>query len=226
MTKADSAAAGAPGVGVGEARLLRADFVTSGEAGVACWYSEGGVAGGAAKDDLLAFHRVVHTFFQAGAVVPFRFPTTLADTAALSAWLQSNAVAVERELERLTGMVQMELHVTAEQDSAKKDSTPSGGREYLEARRDAQSALREAAAAARQRVAGLAVEWRERETRAGLRCYALVARGQEREFAARIEKIDGSGALDLGAAVRVARVRVTGPWPPAEFLDAALTTPS
>ena len=206
MTKADAAAPDVPGVG-------GAPLQRSREGAIACWYSEGGVTSGAAKDELLAFHGVVQSFFQAGAVVPFRFPTTLADAATLSAWLKANATAVARELNRLSGRAQMEVHIVV-----KKNPAPSGGREYLEGRRDAQSALRDAGVAARQRVAGLAAEWRERETREGLRCYALVARGREREFA---EKI-GEG----GASSPAVTVRVTGPWPPAEFLDPALTTPS
>ena len=210
MTKADASPVDTPGVG-GSA-LRSAHFVTGGEGGVACWYSEGGIVPAAAKDDLLAFHRVISAFFRTGAVVPFRFPTTLADVAALTTWLQANAASVGRELERLSGMVQMELHITATKPSA----AATGGREYLEARRDAQSALREAAATARQRVGELAADWRERETREGLRCYALVARGNEREFTQKVN----------GEAARGATIRVTGPWPPAEFLDPRLTTPS
>jgi len=214
MTRSDAAAADVRGVG--GARLEQIN-----EHGVACWLSEGGIAadtaaGSSTQDDLLAFHRVVHAFFQGGAVVPFRFPTTLADRDALVAWLQSNAAAVARELERLRGMVQMELHLTVTvAASANKGAAASGGREYLEARRDAQSALRAAAAEARQRAGALAAEWRERETREGLRCYALVARGREREFAAEF-----AGPAEPASAVGI---RVTGPWPPAEFLDPALT---
>jgi len=212
MTQSDVAVADVRGVGGARLEQLT-------ENGVACWYSEGGIAadtaaGSSTQDDLLAFHRVVHAFFQGGAVVPFRFPTTLADRDALVAWLQSNAAAVARELERLRGMVQMELHITVAV-TASKSGAASGGREYLEARRDAQSALRAAAAAARQRAGALAADWRERETREGLRCYALVGRGREGEFAAEF-----AGPAEPASPVSM---RVTGPWPPAEFLDPALT---
>jgi len=203
--------------GVGGARLEQRN---DNDNGVACWYSEGGIAsdsasGRSTKDDLLAFHRVVQAFFQSGAVIPFRFPTTLTDTAQLTTWLQGHAAAVARELERLRGTVQMELHLTAAPNPIKPAA--GGGREYLEARRDAQSSLREAALQARQRAGALATEWRERETREGLRCYALVGRGREREFAAEF-------AETLAGPASAVSMRVTGPWPPAEFLDPALTT--
>jgi len=210
----DAKAVPVDAAGVGGTSLLAA---TAGA--VTCWYSEGATAPGAdtvagsTKDDMLAFHRVVQAFFKDGAVVPFRFPTMLADVSALSAWLQTNAAAIARELQRLAGMVQMELHVT---------STPAapagGGREYLEARRDAQTALRETAAAARATVATLVAEWHERETREGMRCYALLARGNEREFEERLRNASG--------LAHAAALRITGPWPPAEFLAPSLTTPA
>lgn len=203
MTRNDPPAT--PMTGVGGARLLHSD-----EQSVACWYSETQPAQSSAQADVLAFHGVVNAFFQRGAVVPFRFPTTLPDAAALQTWLAANASEVTRELERLGPMVQMEIHL------ANPAARASGsGREYLESRRDAERSLADRARLARDAVADLAAEWRQRETRDGLRCYALVPRGREQEFVARI------GALAGGATSRV-----TGPWPPAEFLNAALTRPS
>jgi len=192
----------APPGGIGGAALER---VLADE--VACWYSAGAPPSHTAKDDVLAFHRVLDAFLRKGAVIPFRFPTTLPDAVALEAWLGANREKIAGELERLGAMVQMEVHVAGE-----PAAPAASGKQYLESRRDAQRALETVAETLRQSVADVAAEWRQRETRDGLRCYALVPRGQEREFAARI---DASG---LGA-----RVRVSGPWPPAEFLDPVLT---
>lgn len=202
MTKAGEVAPELRGVGGEPLRSLE-------EGGVAAWYSTAG-PGTAAKEDVLAFHRVVSALFQRATVIPFRMPTVLPDEAALHAWLAAHAGTVGRELERLRGVVQMELHL-----SAPPAAPAAGGRAYLESRRDAVRALEQRAASAREALAGLAAEWRQRETRDGIRCFALVPRGRENEF---VSHLDATG--------RQAGIRVSGPWPPAEFLDPALTTPA
>jgi hypothetical protein len=202
MTDGNAATVSAAATGVGGAALQNLR-----EASIACWYSETTVVPGNAREDVLAYHAVITAFFARGPVAPFRFPTTLPDTAALATWLAANATAVARELARLAPMVQMEIHLSSVASPA-----ADTGRAYLESRRDAQRSLTERTELAKSAVAGTAAEWHQRETREGLRCYALVPRGSESAFVARID------ALGWGAAARV-----TGPWPPAEFLDASLT---
>ena len=193
-----------PVAGVGGAALQVIE-----EQNVAAWYTATTPAH-AGKEDVLAFHRVVSAFFQSGTVIPFRMPTMLPDAEELRSWLTANAAIVQRELERLSGVVQMELNISAPQQVP-----PDSGRAYLESRRDAQRALEGKAAVAREALADLAAEWRQRETRDGIRCFALVARSRVPDF---MSHLDATGQR--------ASFRVTGPWPPAEFLDPALTTPA
>lgn len=202
MTKAGTPAPDVPGAGGEPLRPLE-------ESGVSAWYSNAAPTR-TAKEDVLAFHRVVSAFFHDGTVIPFRMPTVLPGEQELRSWLAANAATILRELERLSGVVQMELHISATAPAAAES-----GRAYLESRRDVQRALETSAALAREALAGLAAEWRQRETRDGLRCYALVPRGRERDF---MSHLDATG--------QSASFRVTGPWPPAEFLDPALTTPA
>ncbi|HSE48860.1 MAG TPA: GvpL/GvpF family gas vesicle protein [Terriglobales bacterium] len=202
MTKSGTPAP--PFEGVGGEPLRSLD-----EQGITAWHSNAAPTRGA-KEDVLAFHRVISALFQAATVIPFRMPTLLPGEPELRAWLAANAATILRELERLRGVVQMELHIAAPAPAA-----AGSGRAYLESRRDAQRALAERAAAAREALADLAAEWRQRETRDGIRCFALVPRGRERDF---VSHLDASGRRD--------DLRVTGPWPPAEFLDPALTTPA
>lgn len=176
--------------------------------GVRCWYSEAAHTSGAAKEDVLAFHGVVSAFFRAMTVVPFRFPTTMADEAVLSAWLEKHAALVKQELNRLRDLVQMELYF-----GASAGGPASSGRAYLEGKRDVLRGLEQEAEKARAAVSNLVAEWRQKETRDGLRCYALIRRGDERVFLTQL------GTIREGA-------RVSGPWPPSEFLDPALTQPA
>jgi len=202
MTKSGTAAPALAGVGGEPLRALD-------EQGITAWYSNATPTRGA-KEDVVAFHRVVAALFQAGTVIPFRMPTMLAGEEELRTWLVAYAAVVERELERLQGVVQMELHITAP-ETAKAES----GRAYLEARRDVQRAMEVHAAKAREALADLTAEWRQRETRDGIRCFALVPRARIPDF---MSHLDVTGER--------ASFRVSGPWPPAEFLDPALTTPA
>jgi hypothetical protein len=193
---------GAPPAGVGGAEVK--PHVAG---GIACWFSEARHTSAAAKQEALAFHGVVSHFFQTQTVLPFRFPTTMPDEATLATWLESNSALVKKELARLHDVVQMELYFGA---------NPAGparsGRSYLEGKRDTLHALEKEAAKSRAAVSNLVAEWRQKETREGLRCYALVRRGGERVFLTQL------GTIRDGA-------RVSGPWPPSEFLDPALTQP-
>ena len=175
--------------------------------GIACWFSEAKHTSAAAKQEVLAFHGVVSHFFKSQTVIPFRFPTTMPDEVALAAWLEKNVALVKKELARLLEVVQMELYFGANASGA----APSG-RAYLEGKRAVLRALEQEAAKSREAVADLVVEWHQKETREGLRCYALVRRGAERRFLTQL------GTIREGA-------RVSGPWPPSKFLDPALTQP-
>jgi hypothetical protein len=174
--------------------------------GFSVWYSEAKDASGAAHDEISAFHGVLSALFKERGVIPFRFPTVMQDEKAIEDWAAKHAALIGRELARLDALVQMELHLGAGAD------TPSAsGRAYLEGKRDSLRSLENEAEKACGTVAHLVAEWRQKETREGLRCYALVPRGKEREFRTQL------GTIRAGA-------RVTGPWPPSEFLDPALTT--
>lgn len=192
----------APPAGVGAA-----DVNSHAVSGIACWFSEAKHTSAAAKQEVLAFHGVVSHFFKTQAVIPFRFPTTMADEAALAAWLEKNAELVKKELARLRDVVQMELYFGGNASGA-----AASGRAYLEGKRDAVRSLAKEAEKARATVNDLVAEWHQKETREGLRCYALVRRGAEWRFRTQL------GTIREGA-------RVSGPWPPSEFLDPALTQP-
>lgn len=189
----------APLRGVDGAAVEHAD-----EAGVRCYFSRlESLPARDAREQALGFHQVVSAVFRSATVVPFRFPTVLADEAALRRWLGERASAVARELQRLDGQVQMELRISAEAAAA-----PAGGRAYLEARRDELRHLGATAQRARDAAGDLIAEARERETQHGLRCYCLVRRADVAAFQQRV------GALELEGA----RLLVSGPWPPTEFL--------
>jgi hypothetical protein len=176
------------------------------ELGVECVFSRMEKASGLGRGDALQFHAVINAIFQQVAVIPFRFPTVLEKEEELREFLYKNAGAYLGALARLREMVQMEIRIILKQSV---EATASGT-EYLRKRQASSRAQAEVVAAARGAVGGLAEDWRERSTAQGMRCYALVRRGEDASFRERLGPLRESGR---------ASVTVSGPWPPAEFVE-------
>lgn len=178
------------------------------EDALAYWYSEltdEELRGAVAREAALECHRVIESAFAVTTVLPFRFPTAIS---ALSDLAERSELLL-RDLERLRGMVQMELRV----GPAAALGDASTGTEYLRARQGALHAVSSAVGTARNATADIAREWRQRGTQSGTRCFALVSRGNIEIFRARM------ATAEFGPDVRI---RVSGPWPPTEFADQSL----
>lgn len=142
------------------------------------------------------FHWTVNHVFERQAVIPFRFPTLLAAAEDLEKFLERNRDAYLADLRRLRDQVQMEVRFTIAAEPPASDT----GTAYLKARFDAaqkvielENLMKSAAEA----------EWKQR----GNRYFALIPRGVVTEFR---DKIAGLGQATL---------RVSGPWPPTEFVN-------
>jgi hypothetical protein len=158
------------------------------------------------KASALQFHHVVSAIFAHAAVVPFRFPTLVADENELTSHLRAHAAEYRDALVRLRGMVQMEMRISHAASSASGES----GTQYLRHRQERHAHLREAACNVRNATQLLVNDWRERETNKGWRCYALVARGQAGKFQEMVRSLEAPSGLQL---------KVTGPWPATEFIQ-------
>lgn len=197
----------APARGVHEAEVEWLD-----ERALRCFFSRvaasfAGASVEVLKEDALRFHSVLHAIFAQTAVIPFRFPTTLDTEQELRRFLTAGASSYREALARLRDIVQMELRVSI---SLSASTTPCSGREYLLARQAQTRALADGAVAAHGLARGLIQDWRERETKSGLRCYALVRRTDVGEFESRMCSL----VLPEGVTMIV-----SGPWPATEFLE-------
>lgn len=173
---------------------------TLGRGALVCYFSRyESFPGGSAdelKKDALDFHWAVNHVFQKQAVIPFRFPTLLAADEDLEKFLARNSDAYLADLQRLRDRVQMEVRF-----SILAEAPASGtGTAYLKAKFDAtqkvielENLMKSAAEA----------EWKQR----GNRYFALIPRAVVTEFR---DKIAGLGQATL---------RVSGPWPPTEFVN-------
>jgi hypothetical protein len=122
-----------------------------------------------------------------GAVVPFRFGTTIPDQAALEHWIERHRAALAAELDRLRGKAEWSVETVGRVPEV--DAS-----QYLGARlaTAARPGLRDRLAAASEDVAGDAY---------------LVATALQDEFAAAVGDLEAEGY----------ELRVTGPWPPYSF---------
>ena len=158
------------------------------------------------REDALSFHSVVKTAFERQAIIPFRFPTLLQNEADLQAQLREKSIAYVDDLKRLRDLVQVELRFAVDHARPK---TAKSGTEYLQNKQQFSRALRSASQEARAALGDLVVEWKERPTDQGLRCYALVKRADNGAVRQRVE-----GTRIAGPA----KVLFSGPWPATEFL--------
>ena len=148
------------------------------------------------KQDALDFHWTINHVFEKQAVIPFRFPTLLATESDLTNFLTRKSSAYAADLQRLRDLVQMEVRVTLPAEAPASDT----GTAYLKAKFDAAQKATELENLVRSAVQA---EWRQR----GNRHFALIPRGAVAEFRDKI--------ADLGQA----SLRVSGPWPPSEFVN-------
>jgi hypothetical protein len=178
----------------GNLQCLVSDFETSSGAGRSL-----------IKDAALEFNGILQDLLKQSTIVPFRFPTVLADENELLEFLTEHA-EYEETLARLRGTVQMDIRVEAQ--GSGPPLKPSGA-EYLRGREARYGTLQEIAAQFHRAGKAWVREWRDRDTARGLRCSALLGREHVNAF------------LAAAKQVRIpprCNARVSGPWPPAEFV--------
>lgn len=154
------------------------------------------------------FNDVLQRIFAQTAIIPFRFPTIVEDEAALRAFVERHSAEYRSALHRLRDKVQMDVRIMAKPKQA--ETSPRSGKVYLQQKsslqREAQSILQEF-----RRVShSVAETWGQGAAPGGIRAFALVERSSLPLFLEKIAKV----AIPAGISARV-----TGPWPPSEFIE-------
>jgi hypothetical protein len=157
------------------------------------------------RESALAFNRVLQDLLRQIAIVPFRFPTLVADESEIRSFLQQHATEYQDVLVRLHDVVQLEINLVV-----KDPSQPQGsGKQYLLARQTWQQNLTDAAEQVREHLGERIRDWRRHQSSTRTRCYLLVSRHYVESTLERLEELNIPAEL---------RARVTGPWPPTEFI--------
>ena len=161
-----------------------------------------------------AFNQVLQRIFSQTSIIPFRFPTIVESEAILRQFVESRSSEYGSSLRRLRNKVQMDVRISVNpgEGAAGSSLASQSGKNYLEDKKahyqKSQSILEEF----RRASDSLAEKWVQRDTQSGIRCFALVDRSSLPVF---LEKIRGV-LTPSGVSARI-----TGPWPPSEFVEIA-----
>lgn len=163
---------------------------------------------------VLDFNRVLQALLQHVAIIPFRFPTVVADESDMSNLLRDHAAQYRESLMRLRDVVQLELNLTF---AGPIPTSNGSGTQYLRARQTGHHLLADSAQNVRLALTAWIQDWRQHESSKGMRCYLLVPRASVTTVLERLKQTTIASAL---------RARVTGPWPATEFLSTTEAAPN
>ena len=165
----------------------------------------------AMKQAAVHFHQVLREILVVTTPIPFRFPTLLDSNDNLEQHLAPEQEMYREALARVDGAVQYEIVATWPDAQQSDAAAPVSGREYLRRRQEEAGRV----AAVENKLKGVTAdavrEWRGRQERRNYRWFALVPRDHRDEFLASLRTAGGSEGV---------RLRLSGPWPPSEFVAA------
>ena len=165
----------------------------------------------AMKQSALQFHQVLREILAVTTPIPFRFPTLLDSSDNLEQHLAGEQELYREALARVENAVQYEIVATWTNEAPADTAAPVSGREYLKRREEAAGRI-SAVEMKLKTVTGDSVrEWRGQQERKTYRWFALVPRNCRDRFLASLRSAGGSEGV---------RLRLSGPWPPSEFITA------
>jgi hypothetical protein len=198
-----------PTLGVEEAAVRSIDMGT-----LRCFVSDFGahVPHEPVPEMVKAFNRVLQQIFAQAAIIPFRFPTIVEGEDVLRNFVESRAGEYSRALDRLRNKVQMDVRISLDKGEEDANTASQSGKNYLELKRDSYQRVQSIVEELQRASGSLAEKWVQRDTATGIRCFALVDRSSLSVFLEHIGRVHTPAEISA---------RVTGPWPPSEFVEAA-----
>ncbi len=161
------------------------------------------------KKATFQFQQVLREILAVTTPIPFPFPTLLESAEALEQFTASDQEMYREALERIGDAVQYEITASWAVDEQADLATPVSGREYLKRRQESAARIAAIDGKLKSVTADLVREWRARQDRRMHRWFALVPRGDRERFVASLRSAGPSEGV---------RLRLSGPWPPGEFI--------
>lgn len=163
------------------------------------------------KQSALQFHQVLREILAVTTPIPFRFPTMLDSSDNLEQHLASEQELYGEALARVENAVQYEIVATWTAEAPADTAAPVSGREYLKRRQESTARISSVENKLKSVTGDSVREWRGRLERKTYRWFALVPRDCRERFLASLRTAGGSEGV---------RLRLSGPWPPSEFVTA------
>lgn len=155
------------------------------------------------------YRQVLREILAVTTPIAFPFPAVVEYVAAIDVLLTEQRETYIDALTRLTGMVQFELTATWAEDEHADLAKPVSGREYVRRRQEAEARASAIDAKLRSVTADIVREWRAKQDRRNRIWYALLPRDAREQFVAALRGAGPSQGV---------RLRLSGPWPPDEFV--------
>src|SRR5208337_4618373 len=166
------------------------------------------------KRAALQFQQVLREILAETTPLPFQFPTLLESADMLEQQLAAEQEQYRAALTRIGDAVQYEIVASWAADEQADLATPVSGREYLKRRQETAGRISAVDHKLRSLTVDSVREWRARQERKTHRWFALVPRESRERF---ISSLRGAGPSSEGV-----RLRLSGPWPPSEFVTPPL----
>ena len=157
------------------------------------------------------FSQVLQHIFEQTVIIPFRFPTIVESDDVLRQFIETRSVEYGNALRRLRNKVQMDVRIMLER-AAELEPRGQSGKDYLEVRRAQHQQVRSILMEFRRVSDLLAQDWVQRDAPSGIRAFALVDRGALDAFVEKLRRVRTPAGVSA---------RITGPWPPSEFVEIA-----
>ena len=165
------------------------------------------------QSNAVQFHQVVAHMFGQGAVVPFRLLSMFDDRPSLAALVARRQSEFIADLERLRSLVQMECVVY---QRGVKPAGDGPSHAHLQFETETMHCLEQYIESIKTALADVSPAVRTRELKSGSRIFALVERGREPDFLARVDSVALPESFSR---------RTSGPRPASEFLSAPAKAP-
>jgi len=155
------------------------------------------------------FQQVLRQILAATTPLPFPFPTLLESADAIDERLACERESYREALDRIGDAVQYEIVASWSADEHADLAKPVSGREYLKRRKEATGRVAAVNSKLRSVTGDAVSEWRARQERKAYRWFALVHRKDRERFVTSLRSAGPSEGV---------RLRLSGPWPPSEFM--------
>jgi hypothetical protein len=155
------------------------------------------------------YRQVLREIITLTTALAFPYPAMVEGVNDIDKLLTEQGKAYVEALTRLAGMVQYELTATWAEDERADLATPVSGREYQKRRQEAEARAAAIDNKLKTVTADIVREWRSRQERRTRVWFALMARGDRERFIAALRSAGPSEGV---------RLRLSGPWPPNEFV--------